>query len=659
MKTIYLRPSFLRLALFSLCAVGLLAMQGGRAAQAIALQSPGTTETAKLMDPTATLLLTKFGNSVALSGDTMAVGAPFDRSGADGGDGAVSIYVRNGATWTLQQKVYHVNRIANDGFGLEVALEGDTLVVTAPNGDIDANQGNEGIAVVFVRSNGRWAEQQMLFASDARPADFDKGIIDYFGYKVALSGNTIVISSLTGVYIFTRNGARWTQTKKFSEADAHVGSFAIYGDTLALWVSKDNESDTFVRIYTRSNGTWARLQDLAPDRAAYPTSFGAAIVITENHLVVGAPTEPSGNNDTNEGRVYVYGRSGAGWVRKQKLVSTENNTVYGFFGRTLAQRGSTLVVGAGLHSAYVFGHNGTTWSQQQRLVQSDGGREDLFCSSIATDGNLIAVGAPQHGKVSNPIPVIPGAVYLYNGTTVAARPVANVSAASYAGSALAPESIVSAFGTGLATMTQVASSPLPNAIGGTTVQVKDSLGVERMAPLFFVSPSQINYLIPAGTAGGTATVKVTSGDGVISSSSVSIEPVAAGLFTANATGRGLAAAVVLRVKADGSQSYESMTRFDTVTSQVVAVPIDLGPATDQVFLVLYGTGLRYRANLSGVSATAGGADVSVLYAGSQNGFIGLDQVNLRLPRTLVGRGEVDVTLTVDGKTANTVKAHIK
>ena len=102
-----------------------------------------------------------------------------------------------------------------------------------------------------------------------------------------------------------------------------------------------------------------------------------------------------------------------------------------------------------------------------------------------------------------------------------------------------------------------------------------------------------------------------------------------------------------------------MTRFDTVSSQVVAVPIDLGAANDQVFLVLYGTGLRYRANLNGVSATAGGTDATVLYAGSQNGFIGLDQVNVRLPRTLAGRGEVDVALTVDGKTANPVKAHIK
>jgi len=239
------------------------------------------------------------------------------------------------------------------------------------------------------------------------------------------------------------------------------------------------------------------------------------------------------------------------------------------------------------------------------------------------------------------------------------RPILNVSAASYNGAALAGDSIISAFGSGLATTTQAAmSNPLPTTLAGTTVKVKDSAGVEREAPLFFVSPTQINYLLPAGTANGAATITVNSGDGVVSNANVQIENVAPGLFTADASGRGAAAAVVLRVKADGSQSYEPVVRYDTSQNKLVAVPIDLGAESDQVFLIVYGTGMRYRSGMSGVSARLGGTNIQVLFTGAQGGFAGLDQINLRLPRELAGRGEVDVTLTVDGKAANAVKVSI-
>lgn len=92
---------------------------------------------------------------------------------------------------------------------------------------------------------------------------------------------------------------------------------------------------------------------------------------------------------------------------------------------------------------------------------------------------------------------------------------------------------------------------------------------------------------------------------------------------------------------------------------MVAVPIDLGGINDQVYLVLYGTGIRFRNSLSQVTATVGGVSATVSYAGSQNGFVGLDQVNLLLPRTLIGRGLVDIALNIDGKTANTVRVSIK
>ncbi|MGH7187514.1 MAG: hypothetical protein ACREIB_14700, partial [Pseudomonadota bacterium] len=158
---------------------------------------------------------------------------------------------------------------------------------------------------------------------------------------------------------------------------------------------------------------------------------------------------------------------------------------------------------------------------------------------------------------------------------------ANVSAASYISTSLAPESIVSVFGSGLATATLAASStPLPTTLAGTTVKVRDSAGTERLAPLFFVSPTQINYQMPPGTAVGAATITVTSGDGAIFTGTAQIAPVAPGLFSANASGQGVAAAVALRIKADGAQSFEPVARFDAAQNKFVTMPIDLGPESD-------------------------------------------------------------------------------
>jgi len=238
--------------------------------------------------------------------------------------------------------------------------------------------------------------------------------------------------------------------------------------------------------------------------------------------------------------------------------------------------------------------------------------------------------------------------------------VVSTSAASFDRNELAAESIVAAFGTGLATTTEAAATlPLPTSLAGTQVAIRDSSGIERLASLFFVSPGQINYLIPAGIAPGLATVTITSGNGTISFGGALIAPVAPGLFTANSSGQGIAAAVVFRRKADGSESYEPVASFDSDQNSFVAAPIDLGPETDQVFLLLFGTGFRLNGSQSGASAVIGGESSQVLYAGTQGNLAGLDQANLMLPRTLMGRGEVEVVLTVDGKGANTVRVGFK
>lgn len=238
--------------------------------------------------------------------------------------------------------------------------------------------------------------------------------------------------------------------------------------------------------------------------------------------------------------------------------------------------------------------------------------------------------------------------------------VAAVSAASFKASALASESIVALFGASLASSTQVAmSAPLPTSLGGTSVTVRDSANNEKLAPLFFVSEGQINLLMPAGLASGEAAIIATNPDGRIARGTVNLASVAPAMFSANANGQGVAAAVVLRIKADGSQSYEPVATLDQAQNRFVAAPIDLGAETDQVFLVAYGTGIRFRNSLGAVAAKIGGVDSQVLFAGPASGFFGLDQVNVRLSRSLTGRGEVDFELMADGQAANVLKLRIK
>ncbi len=243
---------------------------------------------------------------------------------------------------------------------------------------------------------------------------------------------------------------------------------------------------------------------------------------------------------------------------------------------------------------------------------------------------------------------------LASGTTPTT--VSTVSAASFTGNELASESIAAGFGANLSTATEAASSlPLPTTLAGVSLKLRDSANREQLASLFFVSPGQLNYLLPPGLANGAANVAVMRGETVLATGTLQVARVAPGLFAANASGQGVAAAVALRRRADGSESFEPVARFDQAQGRFVPVPIDLGPETDQVFLILYGSGFRFRSSLAATAVTIGGVNSEVLFAGDAPGFVGLDQCNVRLSRSLIGRGEVDVVLVVDGKMANNVR----
>jgi uncharacterized protein (TIGR03437 family) len=236
-----------------------------------------------------------------------------------------------------------------------------------------------------------------------------------------------------------------------------------------------------------------------------------------------------------------------------------------------------------------------------------------------------------------------------------------VSAASYESAApLAPNSIASGFGQGLAERPEAASAqPLPLNLANTTVTLTDSTGAARPAPLYYAGPTQINYLVPEATALGPAAVTVTSGGRVAAVAYVKIEAVAPGFFTANADGKGVPLAWAILVAPDLAQTVQAVSRCGSTVGSCVPSPIDLGPAGTQAILSLYGTGIRGRSSLGSVQAKVGGLSAEVRYAGLQSEFAGLDQLDLVIPRALAGQGEVDVIVTVDGKAANTVRINVK
>ncbi len=223
------------------------------------------------------------------------------------------------------------------------------------------------------------------------------------------------------------------------------------------------------------------------------------------------------------------------------------------------------------------------------------------------------------------------------------------SAASGRGPTLAAGSIASAYGANLATATLSATANNQEEIGGTRVSITDSLRNITSAPLFFVSAGQVNFLIPSTVAAGAAMVTIESPGGVISVADLTVARIAPGLFVVDSTR--LVAANVIRVKANGTQLSE-LPYGVNAAGALAGVPIDLGPAGETIVLVLYGTGVRGRTLLSQVSATIGGTAVPVAFAGAQNEFPGLDQINVTVPRSLIGRGSVDVIVTVEGQASN-------
>jgi len=245
---------------------------------------------------------------------------------------------------------------------------------------------------------------------------------------------------------------------------------------------------------------------------------------------------------------------------------------------------------------------------------------------------------------------------LLNTFAVAIAAPVTVSAAS--GTApVAPGSIVSIYGSSLAaTGTSATSLPLPTNLGGTSGTITDSSGAKTALPLFYAGPTQINAEIPQTASTGAATITITTANGS-QMGSVTLAEIAPGLFSANETGKGVAAAQLVTNETNGTQTTVDIFQCSGAAATCVAVPLDVSGGNTA--LVLYGTGIQNRAALSDVTVTIGSQTLPAAYAGAAPNYAGEDQVNVLMPSSLAGSGTVNVSVTVSGIASNVVTVAIQ
>ncbi|MEZ5402008.1 MAG: BACON domain-containing carbohydrate-binding protein [Bryobacteraceae bacterium] len=364
-----------------------------------------------------------FGTSVAISGDTIVVGSPKEKTGGDG-TGAAYVFVRSGSVWTQQATLRASNAEAGDEFGTSVAISGDTIVAGAPdessnatgvNGPNNNNALISGAAYVFVRNGSTWTQQAYLKASNT-------GAGDVFGTAVAISGESIAVgapgerSNATGV-----NGDQ--------NDNSALSSGAVY-------------------VFTRTGVVWSQQAYLKASNTQTFDSLGASVAISGNTVIAGAPEEDSaaagvnGNQADNtaagSGAAYVFVRSGLAWSQQAYLkASNPNNN--DFFGRSVSIDGERAAVGAdwedsdsdtingdqnnnGANQAgavYAFFRTGDAWSQEAYLKAFNSRVNALFGIAVSVSGSTVFVGSKWessnatgvNGSSSNASAVGAGAAY--------------------------------------------------------------------------------------------------------------------------------------------------------------------------------------------------------------------------------------------------------
>jgi len=354
----------------------------------------------------------EFGDDIAISGDTVVVGARIEQSNATGVDGdqlnneadaagAAYVFSLHGATvWIQDAYLKASNTDAEDQFGSAVDISGDTIIVGAffEDSTADGIDGNElnnsasgaGAAYVFRKSDGVWAQEAYVKASNSNPLDF-------FGADVAIDGDTAVV------------GAPWEDS----------GSNSINGIQVANNVEKAGAAYVFVR----SGTTWTQQAYLKAFNSDEEDWFGLSVAIDGDTIVVGARGESSAtttvdgdeldNSAPSAGAAYVFVRNGSTWTQ-QAYLKASNAEAGDEFGQPVAISGDLIAVGAWLEdgsaagingnaadnstidsgAAYLFRRNGDQWVQEAYVKASNPDSEDWFGQSIAVDDERVVVGAP-------------------------------------------------------------------------------------------------------------------------------------------------------------------------------------------------------------------------------------------------------------------------
>ncbi|MCB9915507.1 MAG: FG-GAP repeat protein [Planctomycetes bacterium] len=372
---------------------------------------------------------------VAVDGDTVAVGRASRTLGSGAtfwAAGAVHVFRRAGATWTEEAVLIASNAQAGDQFGWALALDGDTLAVSAFGEDsaasgVDGDQsddtlGDAGAVYVFTRSGSTWTQQAYLKASNP-------GLFDRFGTSLALDGDTLLVgaseedSAATGVngvqadesagqagavYVFTRSGATWSQQAylkasntgaedRFGVSVALQGDVALVGalgeGSAATGVNGDQTSNAAplsgaAYLFRRVAGAWSQEAYLKASHADPGDGFGFAVALDGPVLAVGAPYEasratgvdgdPLDNGAPSAGAVSTFVRHGSAWVpaRYLKAANTQFDNVFGF---AVTCVGSRVVVGA----AWEDGHGtGIDPADAQVLQHDDVGAAYVFLEAL-------------------------------------------------------------------------------------------------------------------------------------------------------------------------------------------------------------------------------------------------------------------------------------
>ncbi|MEQ1518741.1 MAG: dockerin type I domain-containing protein [Usitatibacteraceae bacterium] len=276
-----------------------------------------------------------FGRNVALSGDTLVVAS----RGEDSAAGAAYVFVRSGSTWTEQARLTANDRAANANFGSPVVISGNTAIIGSSFGDALA-----GSAYVFVRDGTSWTQQSKLVPSDSTARDL-------FGISASLDGDTAIIgahgtdTSTGSAYVFTRSGNSWSEQAKLNSSDRAGRDFfgfnvAISGDTAVVGALGNNAGKGAAYVFVRTGATWVEQQKLTASDAAFDDNFAHDVAISGDRILVGAY-----GDDAAAGSAYLFVRGGGTWTQQIKLTASDRADG-DRYGSGVLIDGDTFLVGA-------------------------------------------------------------------------------------------------------------------------------------------------------------------------------------------------------------------------------------------------------------------------------------------------------------------------